>query len=264
MRLRVHPKAYPKACFKNNLTEVLQSGIIRLVSEMVIFGDEDENADSVGVEPFLRAVVAGELPQLKAVSIWCCDLSQASFGPELIAEAVVNLKECDLGRTDLPTGWRRAILDKIIEAEHMRLGRLLVSFRESEEIPGEILMKAAVKLEYTNIYEKIKDTEKPEWFKFIAESPIMNMKHIEANKFMSNVTPDDLAAALVRVEKVVAWNLSKAQSRALLNKIASGEDIKLRKLMFRATSDVPPEVLALGTSSGQTGVCGSQVKSSHT
>ena len=41
MRLRVHPKAW----FKNNLTEALQSGIIRLVSEIEIFGDEDENAD---------------------------------------------------------------------------------------------------------------------------------------------------------------------------------------------------------------------------
>ena len=107
-------------------------------------------------------------------------------------------------------------------------------------------MKAAVRLEETDIYRSLKSPEDiNDWIKFIAESPIMNLKRLDTVGNTSDVSPDVLAAALVRVEDVKASYLSADQSVALMEKIAS-EEIRLRKLLlyFCNLSAVSQDILA--------------------
>lgn len=223
-------------------------------------------------EQFFRYVAAGELSQLKAVSFYgtgCwpygCDLSLSSISPELISEAVVCLESCkmDLFHSKLPDGSIESILDKIIKTENLRLK----SFRMGPDtklyslhgIPRDILMKAVVKLEETNIYWAIEEPEMPELLKFIAESQIMKLKdlRIHINFQPCNVTPDDLAAALVRVQEVKltllrTTYLTPDHLQRLFYTIANceNENLKLTKLVLfqNDLSSVPPDVLARAVS----------------
>ena len=59
--------------------------------------------------------------------------------------------------------------------------------------------------------------------------------------------PDDLAAALVRMEEVAVSNLSKDQYTALFIKIANGKDIHIRRLEIESCKNllhVSPDVLS--------------------
>ena len=105
----------------------------------------------------------------------------------------------------LSTDQHRAILDKIIETEDLKLKKYDVNQRHLSGVPADIIMTAAVKLEMTSIYGSLKCSES---FKFIAESPIMNLKRLKTHWSISSITigtppdapPDVLAAAAVRVE----------------------------------------------------------------
>ena len=114
------------------------------------------------------------------------------------------------------------------------------------EIPAEIIMKAAVKLEDTEIYSSLNSPEKIfDWHKFIAETPNMNLKVLDTDYGdPSTVPPDVFAAALVRVE-VAEVDLSEDHSLVLFEKIASTEDIKLKRLSINHDlSDISPDILA--------------------
>ena len=220
-----------------NVSEVLQSRIIQLVSRIDFYGHDSVQSTDEMLEQFFRAIVAGELSQLKTV-YWAFDLSLSSICPELMSEAVVRLEKFYV-HSKLSFDKTKAILEKIIKTEDLKLKKLgekglNPSWPDLKVIPLDILMKAAVKLEETNIYLSINGTEKPVWYKFIAESPVMKMKYLDTKnlgiKPTWNIPPDFLAAALVRVKEAKAYYLNKAQSLALFNKIASGEKIKLRKL----------------------------------
>ena len=182
------------------------------------------------LEQLLRAVVASELPQLKNLKI--THLSDPSINPELLSEAVVRLEEFALTMSGLSTDQHRAILDRIVDTEDLRLKRL---FGRKEflsnifEIPADIRMKAAVRLECTDIVFLRSPQERVDWYKFVAESPIMNLKRMVIEGAASHVPFNVLAAALTRVEDVRAGDFPADQSIALL-KLAGSEDSKLKKL----------------------------------
>ena len=214
------------------------------------------------VEPLLRAVVTGELSQLKIIYAPNDHLSLSSISPELISQAVVRLEECNL-RSSLTTDQVRAILDKIIGMEDLKLKRLFlgrIKCKNQPEIPADIIMKTAVKLEVTDIYASLNSDvkERVDWYKFVAENPTMNLKILSSNASTNqclDVPPTVLAAALIRVEEAdlivedehSGPDFSADQYIALLDKIASTEEIKLKRLTiwFRNNlSDISPDILA--------------------
>ena len=105
-----------------NVSEVLQSRIIQLVSRIHFSGFASTQSTDEMLEQFFRAIVAGELSQLKTV-YWECDLSRSSISPELMSEAVVRLEEFYV-HSKLSTDKAKAILEKIIETEDLKLKKL--------------------------------------------------------------------------------------------------------------------------------------------
>ena len=105
-----------------NVSEVLQSRIIQLVSYIQFSGFASTQSTDEMLEQFFRAIVAGELSQLKTVS-WDCDLSLSSISPELMSEAVVRLEEFYV-HSKLSSDKTKAILEKIIETEDLKLKKL--------------------------------------------------------------------------------------------------------------------------------------------
>ena len=104
-------------------------------------------------------------------------------------------------------------------------------------------MKATVRLEeISNFF--LESEEIVDWYKLIAETPIMNLKILKTHGDTSHVPPDILSAALVRVEAVQA-NLSNDQYIALLKKIAICENLSLTDLdiSYNVLSAVPADVL---------------------
>ena len=142
MRLNVH---------KENISKVLTSRIIKLVSG-IKFESLGLNEKTVRIlEHFLSAVVAGELSQLKIIMMAGCDLS--SVDSELLSQSVVGLEECHLCHSELSTNMVRAILTNIVETEDLKIKRLSMFSHHLHATPADIIMKAAVKLEETNIYK---------------------------------------------------------------------------------------------------------------
>ena len=103
------------------------------------------------VEQLFKALVAGELSQLKKF------LDKKSFGylglsemdAELYSEAVIRLENCNLSRMYVSTDQHRAVLNKIIESEPLKLKEYYTEIYYLKGIPGNVIMKAAVKLEDT-------------------------------------------------------------------------------------------------------------------
>ena len=195
MRLRVD---------NGNVSEVMKSKIIKLVSGIEWYDVSQKKKNLRIIERLIRAVVNNELSQLKTVLFqyqFRYDLS--SISPELVSQAVVRLEECDLLGSKLSTDQARAILDKIIDTEDLKLKRFFVGRGNLREIPADLIMKASIKLEDTNVYSSLDSGL--DWIKFVAESPIIKLKSLFTNDMVSchhGVPPDVLAAALVRVENV--------------------------------------------------------------
>ena len=231
----------------DNISQVMENRVIQLVSGIELHELYFFNQSLL--ERLFLAVVAGELSQLKKIRI-SDDISFIS--PELLSQAVVRLEEFEheLCYSELSTDQLRAILDKIIQTEDLKLKILVVSSGRLHEIPEDIIMMAAVKLEETDIYHKFGWRHNGEWYKFIAETPVMNIKRLQTNCY--DVPPNVVAAALVRVEEVRAEYLSDNQYLALFNKIVNREDIKMRKLdidighwlSMNSLSHIPPDILA--------------------
>ena len=204
------------------------------------------------VEQVFRAIVAGKLSLLKIIRSKN-NLCLSSINPELFSEAVIRLEVFDGENIHLSTDHYRAILDKIIETEDLKLKRYDIA-RQSylSGIPADTVMKAAVKLEETNIYKDTLIDYDLFIVKCFAESPIMNLKRLVVEwRWMTDVPPDVLAADMVRFEEVnmkgglVTSDLSDDHFFALFNKIANSKDIKLRKLeTFDDLSHISPDILA--------------------
>ena len=134
-----------------NVIEVMQSRVIKLVAEFKFSRLASNQKTDAMLEQFFTAIAAGELSQLKTVSWRDCDLSLfSSISPELMSEAVVRLEQSDLEYSELSTDQVRAILDKIIKTEDLKLKKLNLPSEKLSVIPADILMKAAVKVGQTN------------------------------------------------------------------------------------------------------------------
>ena len=158
-----------------NVSEVMQSRVIKLVPE-IKFGDLNQNQQALGMlAQLFSTLVAGDLSQLQKITFDSCDFS--SISPELFSQSVIRLEECDLRGSDLSTIQIRAILDKIIQTKELKLQKLSIPSEKLSDIPGEIIMKATVKLEETAIYLAIKEEEWPELWSFMAGSPIMKLSN---------------------------------------------------------------------------------------
>ena len=141
---------------------------------------EQEEAFEI-VEQLFRAIFAGEISQLKKLwslfsgpACYCCSSSEVlnfprvnvcvcveaisldPIDPELFSEVVIRLEECVLRDIILSTDHHRAVLNKIIETEDLKLKRYYVGWSNMDGISEETIMKAAVKLEETNIYDSLK------------------------------------------------------------------------------------------------------------
>jgi len=227
------PKFWTKVILKvdnGNVSEVRKSKIIKLVSR-IEFEVVSRNKKYLRTfERLIRAVVNNELSQLKTITTrttgFRYDLS--SISPELLSQAVVRLEECDLNDSKLSSEQVKAVLEKIIDTEDLKLKRFFC-FLNLLKIPADLIMKASIKLEGTNVYSSLDSGL--DWIKFVAESPIMKLKSLVTHTY--GVPPDVLAAALVRVENVKAVVRSADQSLALFTKIVTSERIKLRKLDTR-------------------------------
>ena len=140
-----------------NFSQVMQSRIIKLVPKIELKGENDQVAGMV--EQLFRAIVAGELSQLKEFSGGRFeDINLSSIEAELFSEAVIRLEDCFLSRStvSLSTDQHRAILDKIIETEDLKLKKYDVNQRHLSGVPADIIMTAAVKLEMTRIYGSLR------------------------------------------------------------------------------------------------------------
>ena len=98
--------------------------------------------------------------------------------------------------------------------------------------PADIIMKAAVKLEETNIYKCFSSRkEVNDWYNILAETPIMNLERLDIHEDISDVSADVLANAVVRVEDVrsenehISQHISGDQYLTLFNMIASSKNL---------------------------------------
>ena len=234
----------------------------------------DQDDDDVEIaDQLFRAIVAGELPQLK--TLWNFTFTypdSSSIDLELISEAVIRLEDCHLGPLTLSADQHRAILNKIIDTKDLKLKRYHIDIEReiwNMRVPAMDIMKAAVKLEHTNIHGLLSNnsSQKVFFFEFLAESPIMNVKRLDTGLTWRRrrgveedttrvLPPNVLVAAVARVEDVKAKDLTQDQSIALFTKIASREGIKLKKLVIEwswgwvgivfgcGMSNISPDILA--------------------
>ena len=137
-----------------NVSQVMQSRIIQLVPVIEfkekIYLSHDQVAGMV--EQLFRALVAGELSQLKKLQDSTCgNLDLSSIDADLFSEAVIRLEDFYHYST-VSTDSHRAVLNKIIETEDLKLKSYYIWWRYLVGIPPNTFMKAAVKLEQTNIH----------------------------------------------------------------------------------------------------------------
>ena len=232
----------------DNISEVMQSSVIKLVPQMDIawfFGHLENNFGKF--ERLLRAVAAGEFSQLKKITMVCC--KQPTFSdPELLSRVMIRLEELDVRKSNLSTDQLRALLDTVLEAEDLRLKRLFMYDLENlPEIPENIRIGAAVRLEETDLQTSFASEESLiDWFNFIAESPVMNLRSLTTCGIAYDILPEVVASALVRAENVRAQFLSEDAQIALFKKITNTDDIKLRRLVisYSDLSILSPDILA--------------------
>ena len=256
---------------------MLESKIIHLVPEITL-NCWDQQATKIRTgDKIFRAIVTGEISQLKKIDHLMNDFREKAgrypLKPgdihdqqnlvhmpvlqcctDILSKAVTRLEEINLRSVTLPTVQVRAILDTIIQSDHLTLKTLVLngSGNRLSGIPADILVRAAVKLEHTNIHRFLFFPEHINClFRTIAESAVMDLKSLDTSvyhKDLSSVPPDLVAAALVRVEVVArAENLSYDQANSLFKRIASCDNIKLRRLdMYKRIdlSQILPDVLA--------------------
>ena len=101
-----------------NISQVMASRIIQLVSQMKITLYPKNMIQRFN--GLFRAVVAGELSQLKTISI---QGNPSSISPEELSQVVVSIEECNLG-AHITTDLLSVVLDKIIETKDLKLKRL--------------------------------------------------------------------------------------------------------------------------------------------
>lgn len=260
----------------DNLNQVLGSRILQLVTEIRL-NCWDQKATKIRTgEKIFTAIASGEVSQLRKIDHLKSNFREKArrhplklkdddgrnlihfpilqCSPELLSQAADRLEEINLGSCTLPTLQTRALLAKIIDSEDLKLKTLCLdgSGNRLAGVPVDILIRAAVKLEHTNIHRFLFFPEHVNTlFRTIAESPVMRMKSLDTwvyHKDLSVVSPAVLSAALVRLEEVSrAENLTQDQLESLFKKIASCDDMKLRRLDIYKRIDlsaVPSDTLA--------------------
>ena len=215
---------------ERNFREAINSRIIQLMPEIRV-----SQLLRNDVEELLVEVAGGRLPQLKTI-VGDNSTDFSSIDPELFSQAVVQLEQCNLEHCNLSNSQLEAIMNKIIETEDLRLKCLEVDWRNllDTDIPADTRARAAVKLEHTNIHHWLHGSEVINLFQVMADSPIFKMKHVNTayhfGDSVSDISPDVLSDALVRVEKVLDFKkMSRQQSRCLLYKIVNSENINIKE-----------------------------------
>ena len=216
---------------ERNFREAINSRIIQLMPEIRV-----SQLLRNDVEELLVEVAGGRLPQLKTI-VGDNSTDFSSIDPELFSQAVVQLEKCNLQQWNLSNSQLEVIMNKIIETEDLKLKCLAVDWRKlfpDTDIPADTRARAAVKLEHTNIHHWLHGSEVINLFQVMADSPIFKMKHVNTayhfGDSVSDISPDVLSDALVRVEKVLDFKkMSRQQSRCLLYKIVNSENINIKE-----------------------------------
>ena len=249
-----HPKFWVNMFMRvgySNVSEVMESRIIKLVDKIKI-GILASTTTVEMLKKLFHAVVLSQLPQLKIIRQFSvssqCDLS--SIDPELLSQAVLRLEEFYV-EVKLTTDQKRAILDKIIETEELKLKRFYYEDYTDgfpvDDISPDVVASSLVRLEDVGVklswdpvlalFNKIASDENIKLLKLSTEV-ITNLSHIPA---------DTMAEAVVRLKEIDVNDtfLTPEQVQSIFNKIANCENLKLTHLNIRRNdlSSVPVDVL---------------------
>ena len=125
------------------------------------------------------------------------------------------------------------------------------------EVPPDVLVAALVKLEKTDIFlpsTQFSSELTTSFLRKIATNCIVNIKRLELSLVnCSNVPPELFGEALVRIESVdlsySEWTEDEAQVLGLFSKIASSEEMRLRKLELSRVkiSHISPVIMSEAT-----------------
>ena len=175
-------------------------------------------------------LLAQGIVKLETFKIQDLDLSHTS--PELIAEALVKLKEVSLGGVSLNKEVLGTLLHKIFQVDHLTLKSLDISGGEFSDIPAALLSGALLRLEHFHSHSLELSPEQIEsLLTNIKEAEKMSLKTL---KFLcgmfENVSPELLADAVIKMENVDLCDVSAEQIREVFRKLADCEDVKMKKL----------------------------------
>ena len=219
---------------KENCDEVVQGSRINIVPDIY-------STDLNVLEYLCRAV----LEDKAKLQILHFDVPESQFesfqlslvDPELLSQAVIRLEDfrLDFAGSKLTPSQTNSIFTAICQSEDLKLKTLYLNLKDEDysEISPELLASALVRLEETDILRRLTSPDHVECLLHqMAKSDVMKISEFDFNVVdTSNVSPEVLAEALVRVETVS--NIPEDKVSATLSKIGSSDRSKVKSLTLR-------------------------------
>ena len=242
----------------------LHSNRIHIVPEIRILVNFNHNLISNILGKIFTAVLNNRF-QLKRLTleghgpkIACLNLDPA-LDAELLSQALVMLEEftfssptCHIHRP-FSKAQLTAVFIAIEQTNNLKLKNFYLPNRDYSEVPPEVLAAALVKLENSNIFDRLSPDLVTYLFTRLAGSSVVNKKKLSLHRQdLSLVPTKTLVAGISGLERVqLAWTkLTTEQLTGIFTRLSALEDHKLKSLDLddKNLSSVPTETLVAGIS----------------
>ena len=192
-----------------------------------------------------------ETVSLRSLNFRGADLSGVSG--KLVSEVVLRLEQVEFHDTDLSSDQVEAIFTEILERRPLTLRTLKLSLADLSSVPPAVLATALVKLEEVRLLSSNQLSREQIVFLFneMLTSTELRLRKLKLHYIdLSPIAPEDLSAALLRLENVhlSATKLTKPQVQALLLHTAQTPELKLRSLRLFSKEASNPSLLRLSPS----------------
>ena len=191
-----------------------------------------------------------ETVSLRSLNFRGADLSGVSS--KLVSELVLRLELVECHDTDLSSDQVEAVFTGVLERRPLTLRTLKLSLTDLSSVPPLVLTKALVKLEEVLLSSNQLSREQVVFlFNEMLTSTELRLRKLKLHNIdLSPIAPEDLSAALLRLENVDLSDtkLTEPQVQALLFHTAQTPELKLRSLRLFSEETSNPSLLRVSPS----------------
>ena len=192
-----------------------------------------------------------ETVSLTSLNFRGADLSGVSA--KLVSEVVLRLEQVEFHDTDLSSDQVEAIFTGILERRPLTLRTLKLSLADLSSVPPAVLATALVKLEEVRLLSSNQLSREQIVFLYneMLTSTELRLRKLKLHNIdLSPIAPEDLSAALLRLENVdlSATKLTEPQVQALILHTAQTPELKLRSLRLFSKETSNPSLLRVSPS----------------